>query len=408
MRAVPTLAIGEPSQMSLIGKWATLISALFVFSISSVFRLNFGGFLIHPYLLMLPIAILASGFRIFTISNRVLVPLMLFYLVFSIACLQNENPLEEIIKVGASLLTFLFFAVSVRTEKDFRMIVIGFVICAVVIGYLGFGKGEEGTEHRLSGINALEGIGNKNAQSLYTLPGIFFTILLVIQYLRAKRYLVVTLLVVFLFFMVIGVFLSANRSGWVGLLIIAFTYLVYLRFKSSTLIVFSLLAVFSYVAINKYASDIVEHKINKTVEGYQSDDGRIILMKESLRTGLENPVLGVGKDELHKRMSKAVRMPSVQAGVMDTHFLTGYLFGATGIFSVIMFYSFLYQLTRKQYTLKYRVSSEGSLRILVVSFVILFFIRSFFTREILYSPTFMGGLGLLYSYYQLKIRSVGK
>lgn len=389
-------------RLSATGKWGIAIALLFVFSIKAEYRFHFGGFLIHPYLLLLPLAVFFTNFKIFIVSKRVLTPLLLFLLIFSIGSLQNLDPLEEIVKVGASVLTFLFFATSVKSEKDFMMISLGFVLCAVVIGYLGFGKSEAGIDHRLSGINALEGIGNKNAQSLFTLPGIFLAVLLIIKYLKRRNYIMLFILGVSLFFVVIGVFLSANRSGWVGLLIIVFSYLIYLRFSIVTLIIFGVLSIFSYIGINRYARDIVEHKINKTVEGYRSDEGRMILINESLKVGLENPLLGVGMDELHKRMDIAVRKPSLRKGTTDTHFLVGYLFGATGIFSVFLFLLFLFRLTERTRVKHWVFKEAMGVGILLTLFVLLFFIRSFFTREILYSPTFIAGLGLLYSYHQHK------
>lgn len=401
---VSVRTFGSRDQLSGSGKWAIAISLLFVFSINAEYRFHFGGFLIHPYLLLLPLAVFFTDFKILTVPKKVFVPLMLFLLIFSIGSLQNSNPLEEIIKVGASVLTFLFFASAVKNEKDFIAISFGFVLCAVVIGYLGFGKSEAGIDHRLSGINALEGIGNKNAQSLFTLPGIFLSVFLIIKYVRKRNYFMLVLLGASLFFVVIGVFLSANRSGWVGLLIIVFSYLIYLRFSVVTLIIFTVLSVFSYIGINKYARDIVEHKISKTVEGYTSDEGRVILIKESLKVGLENPLLGVGMDELHKRMNTAVRITPLSQGTTDTHFLVGYLFGATGMFSLFLFLLFLFRLTRIP-RMKHGVFREArDVGILLSLFVLLFFIRSFFTREILYSPTFIAGLGLLYSYQQYKWR----
>lgn len=389
-----------------MGKWASILSLLFVFSISSDYRLHLGGFLIHPYLVVLPFAFFFTGFSSFTIPRSVLIPLLLFFLIFSLGSLQNRSPLDEIIKVGASVMTFVFFASAVKSEKDLRIISLGFILCAVVIGYLGFGKSESGAEHRLSGINVLEGIGNKNAQSLFTLPGIFFIILLITLYFKRNKYGMLALLILCMFFIVVSIFLSANRSGWVGLIIIAFAYLAYLRFSVSTFVIIGILSVFSYFAINRYAKDIVEHKIDKTIDGYKSDDGRLILIKESLKVGLENPIIGVGMDELHRSMNKAVRSSSLESGLTDTHFLTGYLFGATGIFSVFFFYLFLFRLTRKNILSFNLKRMDLDARVLIISFVILFFVRSFFTREILYSPTFISGMGLVYSYYLFKSRQV--
>lgn len=332
--------------------------------------------------------------------------IFLFFIFFSLGSLQNENPLSEIMKVSASLFTFIFFMQSVRTQKDFRMISLGFLLVAVVIGVMGFVIGEDaGLNERLSGINVLEGIGNKNAQSLFTLPGLFFSVFLVLHYLKQRKTFLVLLLLAGIFFITIQIFLSANRSGWVGLVIIFLTYLAFAGVNIRTLVLSSVLVVFAYIAVVNYASDIFERKRTQTLEGYESDEGRKILIVQSLTVGLENPIFGVGFDRLTEEM--ALRLGVNRFGIFktDTHFLFGYIFGATGIFSLFFFLLFLWQLCKERIH-KNEPPAVRQVRILVVSFVILFVVRSFFTREILYSPTFIGGLGLVFGYYLMHVRNV--
>lgn len=394
-----------PDRFTNVGKWAFLVSLLFVFSISVDYRMNFAGLLVHPFLIMLPVAIFATGFRLFKISPRVLAPLIIFLVVFSVASIQNEKPSQEILKVSASVLTFLFFATALRTQRDFRMISLGIISVAIAIGYLAFTIGpEQQLGSRLEGINALEGLGNKNAQSLFTLPGLFLSILLLVWSLRKKNVILTAALLAGIFFIVISIFLSANRSGWVGLGIIVAIYFMYFRLSLNLMFVVTVLFFFSYLGIDKYASDIVERKRMQTVEGYESDEGRLILIKESLKVGYENPLLGIGMDQLHKRMNVVVHRSSLEFGETDTHFLFGYLFGATGIFSLFFFLFFLMRVAERKKRLGLKKAEEDPW-ILLVGFVVLFIVRSFFTREILYSPTFVGTLGLLYGYYAMHIRN---
>src|SRR5688572_7603213 len=105
--------------MSGIGKWAFAISLLFVFSITAEYRVRLGGMLVHPYLVVLPLGMLFSNFKISQLPKKILIPGILFYFLFSLLCLRNNEPYSEIFKVGSSMLTFLFLAVSVKTEKDF-------------------------------------------------------------------------------------------------------------------------------------------------------------------------------------------------------------------------------------------------------------------------------------------------
>lgn len=396
----------ELSKFTSNGRWASIVALLFVFSINAEYRLSIVGLLVHPYLLVLPIAILFSGVKLIYIPSKIYFTLLIFLTFFFFGSLKNNNPLVEISKVTASLFTFIFFCQAIRTEKDFRMIAWSFLAVAVVIGIMGFVTGEDAEiGERLSGINVLEGIGNKNAQSLFTLPGLFFSVYLALYYLTQRKILLVVLLLAGIFFITIQIFLSANRSGWVGLMIIFLTYLAFTGVNIRALLLSSVLVVFAYVAVVNFASDIVERKRTQTLEGYESDEGRKILIVQSLTVGLENPILGVGFDKLAEEM--ALRLGVNRFGVFrtDTHFLFGYIFGATGIFSLFFFLRFLWQLCQKRIRMKESPAARQAW-ILVLSFVILFVIRSFFTREILYSPTFIGGLGLVFGYYLMHARNV--
>lgn len=389
------------------GVWASLTSLLFVFSISSEYRVNLAGLLVHTYLLLVPLAILFTGFTLRTFPRVTWYYMLLFFIFFSLGSLQNDNPIGEILKVGASLLTFVFFVQSVKTEKDFRRISWGFMAVAVTIGIMGFFAGEDsGQGARLSGINVLEGIGNKNAQSLFTLPGLFLAMYLVMYYFRTRRIFMAGSIMLCIFFIIVQIFLSANRSGWVGMFVVFLSYLVISGINIRALLVSVLVVVFSYVAINQYAEDIFARKRTQTEEGYASDVGRQMLIRESLLVGLENPVFGVGFEPLTRELATRLGLNRYGGDQIDTHFLFGYIFGATGVFSLIFLLLFLKRLCVRE--VSWGKSTKGLKQswLMLVTFVALFIVRSLFTREILYSPTFIGGLGLLYGYYIIYSRNV--
>ncbi len=394
------------AELTTSGKWAFFIALLFIFSISVEYRVVIVGLLVHPYLLLLPLAVLFARVGLLELPKSVLTPMMLFYALFFLASLRNNQPFSEISKVLASLITFLFFATAVKTEKDFRTVCWGFIVCALAIGIRGFLISETDAVSRLSGINALEGLGNKNAQSLFTLPAIFLGLILFLKYNAAKNIMRLVPLLGALFFILINVFLSANRSGWVGLAIIGVVFIFYNGVSMRSVILSLTLGGLVYFAIDRFASDIVEHKREQTVEGYASDVGRQRLALQAFEVGMENALFGVGMDELHRQM--ALRLGVTQRGIelMDTHILWGYLFGATGFFSLLMFVLFLLSLTKKMYRFNEPGLARyvGKTRFLMIGFVLLFITRALFTREILYSPTFMGAMGLLFGYYLMQIR----
>lgn len=388
------------------GIWGFIVVLIMVFSFRAEYRLPVAGLLVHPYLLVLPIAVMFSWSNFISLPDRVMVPVIAFFIVFSVASLQNESPQSEIFKVAASLATFLFFAAAIRSEKDFIWISWALLLCALSIGIQGFLIAEETDSigARLAGINVLDGIGNKNAQSLFTLPGLFFGSFLLVRALSERKIIKIFILVSFLFVIITGVFLSANRSGWLGLVIIFIAILFVIGIRGRTIFFSVIVIALSYYAVDRFASDIFSRKKKQTIEGYRSDVGRRMLMVESMTIGIENPLFGVGIDELHHQM--AARLGLVRYGVqkMDTHFLPGYLFGATGFFSFLLFFLFLARLAGKAPPPASQDRLVRRVRLMVIFFVVLFIARSFFSREILYSPTFVCGLGVVFGYHMLAVR----
>lgn len=391
------------NKLSGSGKWVFLITCLFVFSISASYRLPLFGLLVHPYLVVLPIAVLLSEVRLFNSPSKVLMPLLFFSIIFFVASLQNDNPFSEPFKVLASILTFLFFSASVKTQRDFYVISWGFIMCAAVLGFRGFLISDAAGVSRLSGINVLEGIGNKNAQSLFTLPGLFLGTVVFGNLVSRRKWFLIIILAGCIFLILMSIFLSANRSGLLGLAFIFLSALFISGIHGPSLILSIIVLGFSYVVIENYSKDIFEHKTEQTIEGYSSDRGRMILINESISAGLKNPILGMGMDRLHREMASKLKNSQFGRQEIDTHFLPGYIFGATGIFSLLLFFTFLARLTNRLHNPSFAVCNHA--RRIVISFVVLFVVRSFFTREILYSPTFIGAMGLVYGYYLMTVRN---
>jgi hypothetical protein len=376
--------------------WAGLISLFLIASTSSEYRLRLAGLLVHPYLIAIPVAIIVAKIKVFDIPSSSLRWLLAFYVFFSVANLPNDNPLSEAFKLGGTVATFLFFAQAIKTEKDFEIVSYGFIICAIYVAYKAVMMSGSGS--RLAGINALEGLGNKNAQSLYTLPGLFLASIALLRNYERRNILQMTILGGGIFILMIGLVLSANRSGWVGALVVFGFMVIRMGVSFRTILIGGVFVVMGYFAVMNFAADIVEHKMNKTTEGYGSDNKRVDLIVESLRIGIEHPFFGVGLDKL--RIQLAERLETGE-GHVDPHNVYGFLLGAGGIFTFSLFFLFLLSLMfpvkLTSYT-KYFAGDYKKARVLMVGIIVLFLIRAVFTREILYNPNFIGSIGLLYSY----------
>src|SRR5690606_37353893 len=92
---------------------------------------------------------------------------------------------------------------------------------------------------------------------------------------------------------------------------------------------------------------------------------------------------------------------------LDPHNLFGYLLGGTGFFSFFFFLWFLYALIRDKGLARWirKVPHVREVRRMLLFFLFVFLLRGVFTREILYSPTFIGSMAVIYSYYQMTKRN---
>lgn len=387
-----------PEKVSSQAKWIAILSLLFVLSTSASYRINIGGLLVHIYLMLIPLALSLGKIKLKNMPVKSYNYLLYFLMFYSFASIQNPNPLSEPFKVGASVLTFLIFAQAVHSEKDFEVVSYGFILCAIYVAFKALGKAESGDVSRLAGVNALEGLGNKNAQSLYTLPGLFILAILLLRSYEQKKIIRMALYSGGIFLLLIGLVLSANRSGWVGAGVIFAFIVARMGISVKTMLIGVMVVLMGYFAVVNFASDIVEHKVNKTTEGYSSDEKREKLLLESMLVGLEHPIMGLGNEGLYRELSRRLKAEQER---LDPHNLYGLLAGGGGLFTFTFFFMFLFSLFRPinyygRKTLAYL--NYRNAQILMFGFIVLYCVRAIFTREILYNPNFMGALGLFYSY----------
>ena len=390
---------------SVYGKIGAFVSAAILFSIDINMRIAFGDLQIHPYLLLLPIFIFLLRFDLLGIPTKVLTPLLFFFALFTIASIQDNNPFSEPAKVLASIVTFLFFVQTIKRSRDLELVALGFILVGVVMGVLAYQKSLSPEVNRLEGINVIEGLGNKNAQSLYTLPGLFFASWFAAINYRKGKYLISIIYIGSVLAIIVSIALSANRSGWVGLLIIFVYLLLSGGLKQGNIVMMIVVSLGSFYIVEMLARDVVERKVEVTTEGYISDEGRRLMFINSLQIGLENPILGLGKDKLGREIPRRIGRLAGSRDIMDAHNLYGYLMGAGGIIASLFFFRFLYKLAYPV-SIK-RVSSNNKTKFaqkLIIGFLLLFLARSLFSREILYSPTFIGSLGAIFGFFMLQIR----
>jgi O-antigen ligase len=245
----------------------------------------------------------------------------------------------------------------------------------------------------MGGINVMKGIANKNAFSLYALPalligGWLYTRLPLTALQRA-------LIVATAIAIVLAVFSTANRSGWIGVGIVGVMIFAGRMSRAAGLVVVGVFAVYLLIGRNEETRTMVERRFDQTVGVNDSDEIRRELFIEGMKIGLENPLLGVSPHLLQKTLARRL---AVATSEIETHNVYAYVAGASGMFALAAFFWMMW-------TLAFPRAHSFSLDTALPTFmVVLCLYRGAFTHETLFSPTFAVGLGLGVAWIQLQRR----
>jgi hypothetical protein len=367
-----------------------LVALLIAGSAFRVLRFEIGGLLLHPYLIpMAGLAVFAGMPKMHRFPRFALQALIGFILLYFVSTLPSGGDVGEVAKLIASALTLLTAALVVRNRKDLLAAVLGLSVAANLLAVRGLASASAGT---LAGINPMEQVANKNAFSLYALPPILLACFLAMEE-ETPRWLRLTYLGLSAV-TVMAIFSSANRSGWLG--VVAIAVLLYgRRHRLRATLLLASLALVTYFLLTRYSTTaVLENRWQETVATYDTSTLRSDLFKTCLKIGLENPVLGVSPQQLP--FDLAYRL-GVQAPAVDPHNALGHLIGGSGLPTTLLLFAFGWSLWRRPKYLHRRhlVSDEArQAHNLLRMMLLLWLLRSFFSREILYSPAFSMGLGL--------------
>jgi hypothetical protein len=183
--------------------------------------------------------------------------------------------------------------------------------------------------------------------------------------------------------------MTANRSGWLGIILIA-AMLAWVQFSLRTAVLVGTGAVLIWFLMSETGvRDIVQWKIDQTENEYSSDVLRRDLVTSAFELGAENPVFGVGPQELPYRLARTTHadMPFV-----DVHNVFGYLAGGFGFLAFAAAGAFMFTVVfpgRIFEMKRYRGGLELGRMI-----VVLFIVRGLFSREVLYAPAMCLSLGI--------------
>jgi O-antigen ligase len=352
-------------------------------------RLGLGGLQMHPF--MVPVGLLFGLValpRLGLLPMRIRLTAFVFYAIYLLSMLQGgPGMVGEAVKVGAFFMTTIAIAVAVARSGGHVAVAVALSLSAAVMSVKGLVTGPQGLE----GVNPID-LANKNAFSLYSLPALLVGGHLLLEQSTSARWVRPVVLACMLL-TVVTIFSTANRSGWLGVLIIA--TMLFLRGQNlRTSVIVLLLAFVAYLlVVNFSATDVIEHRIDLTRGGYQSDRGRTELIQESVQIGLENPLLGVSPQQLPYDLARRMRVPG---DAIDPHNLFGLIAGGCGLLGTLSLFALGWTMWTRSSPRRARALSPAarSAHALLRMALVLWIVRGMFSREVLYSPSFGVAIGL--------------
>ncbi len=391
----PALAAAEKRQasiagLSLTGIWLFIVSLLVVASGFSSWRPEVGGLLVHPYLVPMALAFpFVVMSRIGEFPVRILVSLMVFTAVYSFSAVNGGDlALGEIFKTGTSVVTIITVALLVRRRGDMVAGALGLAIAIAILAVNGLQDPTSG------GVEAIQG-ANKNSYSLFALPAILMSGYIALRMDTVPKF-IKTILVASMLPALAAIFMSGNRSGYVGALVVGLMLFWDRRGKGLLLVGFISAAVAFWV-VQYGSTKVFDEKMHETVSGYAGDRIRRDILYACLDIGLENPIIGVSPQILPFEIGRRLSLRH-NLHVLEAHNMFAHLFAASGVLCLGALFAVGWTMCAWKPRGGGKVGgNDDPLRDavrLMRMMVVLWFVRGNFTRDILFNPSFNIGLGL--------------
>ncbi len=373
------------------GIWLFLTGALFFGSSYKAMRFSLGPMYVHPALFLIVPAFFVALPKLNQLRTKIVPAAGLFLIVFATTATvySTFTPwLSVFVKIGAMFACVLVGALLPKTVADIQAGAAGMGIAACMMGI----RVLTTTGTTMGGTTFIE-MGSKNQYSLFALPPLVLMGYFVLGYKGAR-----TLKLAYTGAIVVllgTILVSGNRSGWAagGLALLALYVLSGAGAKVKGWFFGAVAVIGVYYMVMSTGADVVQERVDLTQTGYKSDDKRKELFVQSIKLGMENPILGVGPERLKVLLTRRIPSGTTYRAV-SPHNLTAYVVGGLGLVGVLSLAWFLSTLwkTPKPRVLgrRFIMSPTAFIRVAIV----LFLFRGQFTEAILWSLPFGLLLGL--------------
>lgn len=362
-------------------------------SASTLARVEVSGLLFQPVVVPAVLLFIVTGGKcVARIPRRINSTLIAFVAVFSAVTLVAGFSFGELAKIGLFWLLIVVFAGSIGDAEDARSAALGFALSMGLVSLHALALGTAGDR----GINPFAGVSNDNGFSVYALPAL----LIAGHYLLEKdtpqrQRLIFTGSAALI---IIATFSTPNRSGYVG--VIAVVMLLVARGRSARdVVAITVLGLVMYWGFTTFgdttAMDFELHGDEKK----QSDlDTRLELLQGAVEVGMQNPVVGVGPQNVPEAMGRHFAgSDKVRDGKLEPHNVIGYVVAGGGLTLFLVAVALalaLWSRPAEWALLGPPGDDEKAARGLLRIVLMLFIIRGMFTHEVLTTPSFPIAIGI--------------
>ena len=193
----------------------------------------------------------------------------------------------------------------------------------------------------------------------------------------------------------LAIFMSGNRSGWLGCIVIG-ALLLKGRQAKTALIVVTFALIVAGLIFGMGRSDVIASKIQQMEKNKDRDTVRLDLFLKCLELGLTHPIAGVSPQELPLALGRQLQL-QYKLDFVRPHNVVAQIIGGSGL---ICFAALLY-IAWSMCTIQ-PVRPKGSYdqarfnesRSLLRMMLCIWLVRGLFSEEILFSPGFGMGIGI--------------
>ena len=348
------------------------------------------GLLLHPFLvpvaLAFPFVIMS---RLGDFPVRILVTLLIATGIYWFSIFSGGNfPPGEVFKTGSAIVTIITCALLVRRRGDVVAGVLGLNLAIAFLAVNGL------QDTGVTGVDAMEA-ANKNSYSLFALPAILLSGYVCLR-MPGVSIVIKAVLIACSLAALAAIFMSANRSGYVGAVLVGLM-LFWDRRGQGLLLVGAVTGLLLFGLARFGSTEVFEQRMEDTVSGHESDDLRKAILWACLDIGLENPIIGISPQKLPSEIGQRVGVQHRKTYI-DSHNVFAHVFASSGVLCILALGAaagtMWFWKPRNGVKVGRRDDPLRDARALLRMMVMLWIVRGMFTREILYNPSFNIAIGL--------------